>query len=126
MPRHARGWPAAALLTTALVAVPPTAAGAAEDAPLIGRGAPGLGAVAPGALPGAQIKPADRAPAADQYIVQLDAPPLARYQGGATGFARPRRLPPAPSWTAPRRPLAPGHASSTTARTRCSPRPLPG
>jgi len=74
-------------LTTALVAVPPTAAGAAEDAPLIGRGAPGLGAVAPGALPGAQIKPADRAPAADQYIVQLDAPPLARYQGGATGFA---------------------------------------
>lgn len=86
MPRHARGWHAVALLATAVLAVAPAAA-AADDAPPIGRGAPGLGPVAPDALARAQAQPGGQPPAADQYIVQLDAPPLARYQGGARGFA---------------------------------------
>ena len=89
MPRHARGSRAVAPLTTAVLALltaAPVAAGAAGDVPLIGRGAPGLGPVASGALTGAQARLADRTPAPDQYIVQLDAPPLARYQGGARGF----------------------------------------
>jgi subtilisin family serine protease len=78
----------------ALLTAAPAAAAAAGDLPLIGRGAPGLGAVAPGSLTGAQARLHHPAPVADQYIVQLDAPPLARYQGGARGFA-----PTAPSAT---------------------------
>jgi subtilisin family serine protease len=90
MPRPARGWRALAPLTTAVLALltaAPVAAGVAGDVPPIGRGAPGLGPVASGALAGAQARLGDRTPAADEYIVQLDAPPLARYRGGARGFA---------------------------------------
>jgi hypothetical protein len=71
----------ATLIAVAVLAVP---AVAAADQPPISRSAPGLGAASPDALKGA---PAAKAPSADQYIVELAAPPLARYQGGAKGFA---------------------------------------
>jgi subtilisin family serine protease len=90
MPRHARGKRVVAPLTTAVLALltaAPIAAGAAGDVPLIGRGAPGLGPVASAALTGGPARLGDQPPTPDQYIVQLDAPPLSRYEGGARGFA---------------------------------------
>jgi subtilisin family serine protease len=84
MPRRIPGRHALVLLAAAALAGPSTALAAADDDPPIARGAPGLGTVAPAAQTKARSGPT---PIADQYIVRLDVPPLARYHGGAKGFA---------------------------------------
>jgi subtilisin family serine protease len=84
MPRSTPGWHAVVLCAAAALAGPSAALAAADDGPPIGRGAPGLGTVAPAA----QARyPGGPTPVSDQYVVRLDAPPLARYQGTAKGFA---------------------------------------
>ncbi len=107
MPPLARARRLCAVLAIAALAAP--AASAADDPVPIWRGAPALGPAGPGALhgtPAAKAPAGAQAPAADQWIVELAAPPLARYQGGAKGFV-------------PTAPAATGHkldATSAAAR----------
>jgi hypothetical protein len=79
MPPLARARRLCAVLAVAALAGP--AASAADDPVPIWRGAPALGPARPSALHGAPAAKAPagaKAPAADQWIVELAAPPLAR------------------------------------------------
>jgi subtilisin family serine protease len=52
-----------------------------ESPPVLVPGAPGLGPISP------RAPHVPKPPAADQYVVELTAPPLARYSGGVKGLA---------------------------------------